>query len=43
MNGRSDETAARPRVLFIGGIGRSGTTVLERSLGTDPRVVSLEP
>ncbi len=41
MNGRSDETAARPRVLFIGGIGRSGTTVLERSLGTDPRVVSL--
>lgn len=28
-------------VLFIGGIGRSGTTVLELSLGTDPRVVSL--
>lgn len=27
--------------LFIGGVGRSGTTILELSLGTDPRVVSL--
>lgn len=29
------------RTLFIGGVGRSGTTILELSLGTDPRVVSL--
>lgn len=29
------------QVLFIGGIGRSGTTILELSLGTDPRVASL--
>ncbi|MDO5502338.1 MAG: sulfotransferase domain-containing protein [Actinomycetia bacterium] len=28
-------------VLFIGGIGRSGSTVFELSLGTDARVVSL--
>lgn len=28
-------------VLFIGGIGRSGTTVFELSLGTDARVVAL--
>lgn len=28
-------------VLFIGGIGRSGSTVFELSLGTDPRIVSL--
>ncbi len=28
-------------VLFLGGIGRSGTTVFELSLGTDPRVVAL--
>lgn len=28
-------------VLFIGGIGRSGTTVFELSLGTDSRVVAL--
>lgn len=28
-------------VLFIGGIGRSGTTVFELSLGTDERVVPL--
>lgn len=28
-------------VLFIGGIGRSGTTVFELSLGTDVRVVAL--
>ncbi len=28
-------------VLFIGGIGRSGTTVFELSLGTDMRVVTL--
>lgn len=28
-------------VLFIGGIGRSGSTVFELSLGTDPRVVAL--
>lgn len=29
------------RVLFIGGIGRSGTTVFELSLATDQRTVSL--
>lgn len=28
-------------ILFIGGIGRSGTTVFELSLGTDRRVVAL--
>lgn len=31
----------RVSALFIGGVGRSGTTILELSLGTDPRVVSL--
>lgn len=36
MNEASDLT-----VLFIGGIGRSGTTVFELSLGTDSRVVAL--
>ncbi|WP_281966194.1 sulfotransferase [Serinicoccus marinus] len=30
-----------PTTLFIGGLGRSGTTILELSLATDPRVVSL--
>lgn len=29
------------RVLFIGGLGRSGTTMLELSIATDDRVVSL--
>lgn len=28
-------------VLFIAGLGRSGSTIFELSLGTDPRVVSL--
>lgn len=39
----SRPTHERHRVstLFIGGVGRSGTTILELSLGTDPRVVSL--
>lgn len=32
---------SRVKLLFVGGIGRSGTTLLERSLGTDSRVVSL--
>lgn len=33
---------ARPtRVLFIGGVGRSGTTLIERTLDTDPRVTAL--
>lgn len=30
-----------PTTLFIGGLGRSGTTILELSLATDTRVVSL--
>lgn len=30
-----------PTTLFIGGLGRSGTTIMELSLATDPRVVSL--
>lgn len=30
-----------PTTLFIGGLGRSGTTILELSLATDSRVVSL--
>lgn len=33
--------ASGPTTLFIGGLGRSGTTILELSLATDPRVVSL--
>ncbi len=37
---RASAEGALP-VLFIGGIGRSGTTVFELSLGTDPRVVTL--
>lgn len=37
---RSRRKGALP-VLFIGGIGRSGTTVFELSLGTDARVVAL--
>ena len=37
----SGDNRGAQRTLFIGGIGRSGTTVLERSLGTDPRVASL--
>lgn len=36
----ADPLTAVP-VLFIGGIGRSGTTVFELSLGTDDRVVPL--
>lgn len=32
---------ASQRVLFIGGLGRSGTTILELSIATDDRVVSL--
>lgn len=37
MSARTDPVSA----LFIGGVGRSGTTILELSLGTDPRMVSL--
>ena len=37
----SAATPSRSPVLFIGGIGRSGTTVFELSLATDPRTVSL--
>ena len=29
------------RVLFISGVGRSGSTLVERALGTDPRLVVL--
>lgn len=29
------------RLLFIGGLGRSGSTMFELSLGTDPRVIAL--
>lgn len=32
---------ARPRVLYLGGLGRSGTTVLERVLGELPGVCSV--
>ena len=38
MTTSSDDTVP---VLFIGGLGRSGSTVFELSLGTDPRVVAL--
>lgn len=31
----------KTRVLYIGGIGRSGTTVFEMSLGADDRIVAL--
>lgn len=37
MSPRADPT----RVLFIGGVGRSGTTLIERTLDTDARVVVL--
>lgn len=37
----NDERRSALPLLFIGGIGRSGTTVFELSLGTDPRVVAL--
>lgn len=40
MNGQRDGSNA-VKVLFIGGIGRSGTTVFELSLATDQRAVSL--
>lgn len=36
----SDGTARRPRVLFIGGMGRSGTTVVERLLNELPGTFS---
>lgn len=35
------QSCSSPTVLFVGGIGRSGTTLLERSLGTTPSVVCL--
>lgn len=36
-----DPPAAEPRVLFLGGLGRSGTTILERVLGELPGVCSV--
>lgn len=36
-----NETTSSLPVLYIGGIGRSGTTVFELSLGVDSRVVAL--
>lgn len=38
---RVAEKSTALQVLFIGGIGRSGSTVFELSLGTDERVVAL--
>lgn len=35
------EVTARPRVLYLGGLGRSGTTVLERVLGELPGTCSV--
>lgn len=35
------DAAGRTRVLFVGGLGRSGSTLLERLLGELPGVVSL--
>ncbi|OLT41876.1 hypothetical protein BJF86_02390 [Serinicoccus sp. CNJ-927] len=32
---------SKTRVLFISGVGRSGSTLIERTLGTDPRIVVL--
>lgn len=40
MSGQRSESD-KVKVLFIGGIGRSGTTVFELSLATDQRAVSL--
>jgi Sulfotransferase family len=37
----SDQRADRPRVLYLGGLGRSGTTVLERVLGELPGACSV--
>jgi len=37
----NDRREGAVRILFIGGIGRSGTTVFELSLGTDTRTVAL--
>ena len=37
----SPGTQARPTVLYLGGLGRSGTTVLERVLGELPGVCSV--
>ena len=34
-------TSVRPRVLYLGGLGRSGTTVLERVLGEIPGACSV--
>src|SRR5258706_786037 len=40
--GRMDATALPAvRVLFIGGMGRSGSTLLDRMLGSAPGVVSV--
>lgn len=37
----SQDGLRSPTVLFIGGLGRSGTTIFELSMATDDRVVSL--
>jgi hypothetical protein len=38
---RPVETPTRPRVLYLGGLGRSGTTVLERVVGQLPDACSV--
>ncbi|WP_418276066.1 sulfotransferase [Isoptericola jiangsuensis] len=40
-SGQEGSRADRTTVLYIGGIGRSGTTLLERSIGQDGEVVQL--
>lgn len=37
----ADSLGSKVRLLFIGGLGRSGSTMFELSLGTDPRVIAL--
>jgi len=39
--GPADDGAAPPRVLFLGGLGRSGTTLVERLLGELPGAMAL--
>ena len=38
---RAGEPPVRPRVLFIAGTGRSGSTLLERMLGQVPEACPL--